>query len=110
MRLVHLHPPVELAELRWIEPIQVRRDALRGAAARREGARRVPADEVVVRLARAVEFLLARAHVVDAAAQRDVNWSTISTITVLQLRLGHGAVVLRFREVERRFRFKHHLG
>ena len=70
VRLVHLHPPVELAELCWIEPIQVRRDALRGAAARREGARRVPADEVVVGLARAVEFLLARRYVVDAAAQR----------------------------------------
>ena len=57
VRLVHLHPPVELAELRWIEPVQVRGDALRGAAARREGSRRVPTDEVMVRLARTVEFL-----------------------------------------------------
>ena len=69
MGLVHLHPPVELAELRWIEAVEVRGDALRGAAARRESSRRVPADEVVVRLSGAVEFR-ARADVVDAAAQR----------------------------------------
>ena len=78
-----------------------RRTPLRGSPSRTLGTAAVD-DEVVVRApGRRISW---PADVVDAAAQCDINWSTISTIAVLQLRMGHGAVVLRFREVERRFR------